>query len=213
MAAVFWASFRRRAMVWRRRVILTRSSRSWTGRGADGAAATAGAAARASRAARASPLVTRPSLPDPATVLVSRPVSAAMRRTDGATGAAAATAAGAAAGTGAATGAGARAEGLAAAPAVTRPSSAPGRTVSPSAATISVRTPSAGETTSRLTLSVSSSINISSRLTASPTFLVQRATVASATDSPRAGVMMSAIGLSTPVKTAGRGRVPRAGLA
>jgi hypothetical protein len=28
MAAVFWASFRRRAMVWRRRVIFTRSSRS-----------------------------------------------------------------------------------------------------------------------------------------------------------------------------------------
>jgi hypothetical protein len=29
MAAVFWASFSRRAMVWRRRVIFTRSSRSW----------------------------------------------------------------------------------------------------------------------------------------------------------------------------------------
>src|ERR1700748_1202283 len=41
MAAVFCASFRRRATVWRRRVIFTRSSRSCTGRGP---AATGGAA-------------------------------------------------------------------------------------------------------------------------------------------------------------------------
>src|SRR6187549_1697070 len=35
-AAVFCDSFRRRAMVWRRRVILTRSSRGWSARGGSG---------------------------------------------------------------------------------------------------------------------------------------------------------------------------------
>ena len=44
MAAAFWASFSRRAMVWRRRVIRTRSSRSPAARGAGGSAATAGEA-------------------------------------------------------------------------------------------------------------------------------------------------------------------------
>ena len=39
MAAVFWASFRRRAMAWRSRVIFTRSSRGSSGRGGSGPAA------------------------------------------------------------------------------------------------------------------------------------------------------------------------------
>ena len=49
------------------------------------------------------------------------------------------------------------------------------RTVTPSSASISLRMPSSGATTSRLTLSVSSSTSSSSRLTASPAFLAQRA--------------------------------------
>src|SRR5580700_10533761 len=80
-----------------------------------------------------------------------------------------------------------------ASPALTRPSSAPGSTVSPSPAAMSVSTPSSGATTSSETLSVSSSTSTSSFLTGSPAFLVQRATVASVTDSPSAGVMMSVI--------------------
>ena len=66
ISAVFWASFRREAMVLRRRVILTRSSPSSSARGAFGAAgAAAGAAAGRARKSSTSPLVTRPSLPVP----------------------------------------------------------------------------------------------------------------------------------------------------
>jgi len=85
----------------------------------------------------------------------------------------------------------------AAAPSVILPSTAPGSTVAPSSALISESVPSDGAATSRLTLSVSSSTRISSLRTASPAFLVQRATVASVTDSPSAGVMMSAMGKSS----------------
>ena len=71
MAAVFCASFRRRAMVWRSRVIFTRSSRAASSAGdgaricaaATGWPAGAGCAAARSIAAIMSPLVTRPSLP------------------------------------------------------------------------------------------------------------------------------------------------------
>ena len=67
-AAVFCDSFRRSAMVLRRRVIATFSSRSAWLRGPAGAAAgAAGLAARASSAPSMSPLVTRPSRPVPAT--------------------------------------------------------------------------------------------------------------------------------------------------
>ena len=75
----------------------------------------------------------------------------------------------------------------------TAPSFWPGTTVTPSSAEISVTTPSCGAATSRETLSVSSSTRISSLRTVSPTFLVQRATVASLTDSPSVGVMISAM--------------------
>ncbi len=94
MAAVVCASFRRRAMVWRRRVIFTRSSRDASS-GGDGArawiaaadcATGVGAAAARSIAASMSPLVTRPSLPEPGTVAGSMPVSAASLRTEGGTG-------------------------------------------------------------------------------------------------------------------------------
>ena len=73
MAAVFCASFRRRAMVWRSRVIFTRSSRAASSAG-DGRAHLHGGgrlrhrrrrAAARSIAASMSPLVTRPSLPVP----------------------------------------------------------------------------------------------------------------------------------------------------
>src|SRR6202008_36256 len=108
IAAVFCTSFSRRAMVWRRRVILTRSSRaaSSAGEGARTCTAAAGwltgvgADAARSIAASISPLVPRPSLPEPGTVEASMPVSAESLRTDGASGASAGGAFGAA-GTGA----------------------------------------------------------------------------------------------------------------
>ena len=72
MAAVFCASLRRRAMVWRSRVMRTRSSRAASS-GGDGARACSGGGGGGSRrraadaarsiAASTSPLVTRPSLP------------------------------------------------------------------------------------------------------------------------------------------------------
>src|ERR1700689_4882626 len=101
-------------------------------------------------AASMSPLVTRPSLPEPGTVAASMPLSADILRTDGASGAsaggafageAAAAAAGAAAaggGDAAAAGLAGAAAGLAAAtPSLICPSNAPTATVSPSLATIS----------------------------------------------------------------------------
>ncbi len=160
----------------------------------------------------------RPSLPVPGIAAGSIWFSVTIRWTDGARGvdaATAATGAGAAAGaglTGAGAGAGAGsaalaeaaslagdgaaaaaaglAAGLAPAPPIL-PRTVPGTTVAPSSASISVRTPSSEATTSRLTLSVSSSTSSSSLTTGSPAFLVQRATVASVTDSPSAGVIMS----------------------
>src|ERR1700681_4497804 len=98
-----------------------------------------------------SPLVTRPSLPEPGTVVASMPLSVESLRTEGASGVSdgatlgvAAAAAGAAAGGGAAeavglAGAGA---GLApAAPSLICPSKAPTATVVPSFATISPSVP------------------------------------------------------------------------
>ena len=98
IAAVFCASFRRRAMVWRSRVIFTRSSRAASSAGegartctaAAGCATGVGAAAARSIAAIMSPLVTRPSLPVPSTLAGSMPLSAAILRTEGASGASAA---------------------------------------------------------------------------------------------------------------------------
>src|SRR5271169_4414003 len=199
-------------MVWRNRVILTRSSRaaSSAGEGARTCTAAAGwltgvgAEAAFSIAASMSPLVTRPSLPEPGTVAALMPLSADSLRTDGANGAsaggafwvtaAAAADAAAAGGAGAAAGlAGAAADlGVAAAPpSLICPSNAPTATVSPSLATISPSVPAEGAGTSMVTLSVSSSTNGSSTATASPAFLNQRPMVASVTDSPSAGTRIS----------------------
>src|ERR1700690_2610707 len=60
--------------------------------------------------------------------------------------------------------------------------------------------PSAGAGTSTVTLSVSSSSKGSSRLTASPSFLNQRATVASVTDSPMAGTLISMVMACVPAR-------------
>src|SRR6516165_2135025 len=214
MAAVFCASFRRRAIVWRSRVIRTRSSRAASsgGVGARSAAAVAvtgvGSAAARSIAASMSPLVTRPSLPLPATLAASTPDSAASLRTEGASGASAGfAAAGAgfgAAGDGAPTGGvvapGAVVAGAAfaaapapAAPSLISPSTAPTATVSPSLAAIPASTPAAGAGTSIVTLSVSSSTSGSSTATASPVFLNHLPMVASVTDSPSAGTRISAM--------------------
>src|ERR1700759_1637185 len=111
-----------------------------------------------------SPLVTRPSLPEPGTVVASTPLSAESLRTDGASGASDGAALGAA-GAGAAGGwggggsgvdglaAAGAAAGLAAAPApsLIRPSSAPTATVSPSFAALSPSVPADGAGTLMVT--------------------------------------------------------------
>ena len=73
------------------------------------------------------------------------------------------------------------------------PSSAPTCTVAPAFTEMDSMAPSAGAGTSTVTLSVSSSSSGSSRATASPSFLNQRATVASVTDSPIAGTLISMV--------------------
>src|SRR5262249_1492835 len=128
-----------------------------------------------------SPLVTRPSLPEPGTVEASTPLSAESFRTDGASGASDGGTFAAGAGAGAAGGGGGAAAGFAAAgaadaaaPSLIWPSNAPTATVSPSLAAISLSTPAEGAGTSMVTLSVSSSTKGSSTATASPAFLNQR---------------------------------------
>ena len=76
-------------------------------------------------------------------------------------------------------------------PSLIWPSSAPTATVSPSLAAISASTPAAGAGTSIVTLSVSSSTSGSSAATASPGCLNQLPMVASVTDSPRVGTRIS----------------------
>ena len=71
------------------------------------------------------------------------------------------------------------------------PRRAPTPTVSPSLATIDSSTPALGEGTSTVTLSVSSSTRGSSAFTASPGFLNHFAMVASVTDSPSVGTLIS----------------------
>src|SRR5262249_42088378 len=68
--------------------------------------------------------------------------------------------------------------------------------VAPTLATMSVSTPASGAETSTETLSVSSSTNVSSFLTASPAFFSHLATVASVTLSPSVGTTMSVISSS-----------------
>jgi hypothetical protein len=164
-----------------------------------------------------SPLVTRPSLPEPGTVEGSTPLSPASRRTEGACpasavagfagggGSALADFAGSAFSSGLTEAAGvfAGADGLAAgfapAPSWICPSSAPTATVSPSLTAISESTPAAGAGTSIVTLSVSSSTSGSSTATASPACLNHLPMVASVTDSPSVGTRISAMtSLSSP---------------
>src|SRR6266849_9686582 len=210
MAAVFCASLSRRAMVCRSRVIFTRSSRAASSAGggersctdAAGRSIGVGAAAARSIAAIISPLVTRPSLPDPGTVDASTPVSAASLRTEGASGV---FASGGGRGSSCAASIGAAgavfwsgrpsrtALSATAAPSLICPSSAPTATVSPSLAAMSARTPAAGAGTSIVTLSVSSSTSGSSTATASPGCLNHLPMVASVTDSPSAGTRISAM--------------------
>ena len=211
MAALFWASFRRRAMVRRRRVILTRSSPSPAMRGgaAGRGGAAAGCAARA-RNASTSPLVMRPSLPEPAPRAVgARFCSSISFAADGigartGAGGASGPGAGAGAAAGRATGPSGRgggrtpAVGLAAGPAIVGvtpasiiPSRAPTSTSLPSSALIEVSTPAVGAVTSTVTLSVSSSTTGSSAATASPGCFIQRAIVAVVTLSPKVGTLIS----------------------
>ena len=77
------------------------------------------------------------------------------------------------------------------APSAIAPSRAPMATVSPVLTAISDNTPEAGAGTSIVTLSVSSSTKGSSVVTASPACLNHWPTVASTTDSPRAGTRIS----------------------
>ena len=163
-----------------------------------------------------SPLVTRPSLPVPDTVAGSIPLSAAIRRTDGATGVSGALDLGSASALGGTRGRGSSsaapigvvvavfwsgrpvgaAGGLAdgaPAPSLIWPSSAPTATVSPSFAAMSDRTPAAGAGTSIVTLSVSSSTSGSSTATASPGCLNHLPMVASVTNSPSVGTRISAM--------------------
>ena len=67
---------------------------------------------------------------------------------------------------------------------------APTCTVAPAWTEMDSSAPAAGAGTSTVTLSVSSSRTGSSRATLSPSFLNQRATVASVTDSPMAGTLI-----------------------
>ena len=78
------------------------------------------------------------------------------------------------------------------------PSSAPTETVAPAWAEMDSIEPSAGEGTSTVTLSVSSSSRGSSRFTASPSFLNHLEMVASVTDSPIAGTLISTVMIGLP---------------
>ncbi len=159
-----------------------------------------------------SPLVTRPSLPDPGTVDGSMPLSVAILRTEGGTGMSgfAASDLGCARGAGCSSatligavvevfwsgrpaGAGEVFDGTAPAPSLISPSSAPTATVSPSFAATAASVPAAGAGTSIVTLSVSSSTSGSSTATGSPGFLNHLPMVASVTDSPSVGTRISAM--------------------
>ena len=190
-------------MVWRRRVILTRSSRlasaaetgprgTETGSG-DGAldGADFGASACFSGPRITSSFMMRPSLPVPLIWSGLSPFSAIILLAEGAfsTSLSPEEALGASdlgwSDFGAASAGAPDCEITASLP--------PASTVVPSSARISLSVPEAGEGTSTETLSVSSSQSISSTPTLSPGFLNQVATVASVTLSPRAGTMTSTL--------------------
>ena len=139
-------------------------------------------------AARTSPLVTRPSLPEPVTEPVAILLSAINFAAEGINTPAlllepgAGTAAVAATLTATVFTAGADTAPTEACVSM-RAISCSAVTVPPSATNISTKTPADGAGTSSTTLSVSTSINISSAATASPTFFFHCSMVASATDS------------------------------
>ena len=199
-AALSCALFRRLAMVWRIRVILTRST--WRppvlaagAAGAGAVAAGAGAASLALAAASTSSLVRRPSLPLPLMVVGSTPCSSTARRTAGLRVCASVAGAGS---TGVAAGAASSRAAGGVMPAGATPSSitamtAPTATVSPTAARCSVRTPATGEGTSTATLSVSRLAIGSSSATASPGCLSHSPMVPSVTDSPMVGTLTSVL--------------------
>jgi hypothetical protein len=210
MAAVFCASLRRAAIVRRSRVMRTRSSRSARGRGPAGtagfAAGAAGWAEIEEIAAITSALVARPSLPVGWIAAGATPCSSASLRTAGPeaarlTLAAAAAGAGVGAGAGAGRGAGAGATGAAASFGAAAAAPAPAASIwqstpptctdSPSATARSITVPADVAGTSTVTLSVSSSHSGWSTATVSPAFTIHLETVASVTDSPSAGTLIS----------------------
>ena len=100
--------------------------------------------------------------------------------------------------TGAATTGAAGAE-VAAAPSAITANSAPTATVESTATIIFCKTPATGEGISVSTLSVETSRSGSSTATTSPSFLSQRVTVPSVTDSPSAGIVTEKVILFSPV--------------
>ena len=146
--------------------------------------------------------------------------SAAMRRTDGATGRSPVPVAAGVAGaeTVFAGAASAAAFAGAAIEAPMRAITEPGATLAPGATSSSTITPSAGDGTSSATLSVSISAMVSSFLTLSPTFLLNEAIVPSATLSPITGTFTSVVppadtGAGAAGAGAGAGAGAAAGLA
>src|SRR5262245_49177437 len=210
MAAVSCASLRRLAIVWRSRDMRTRSSRAAspeaTGAPGGGGALSFRARVRSASAAFAtSSLSTCPRRPEPITSPVPRSDSTRSLRAAGEGGISSMPISWRGLGSrssflgsvgGAGTLTGAAAAGIAA-PSPIVPRTAPTATVSPDFTAISARTPDAGAGTSTVTLSVSSSTRGSSAATASPACLNHWPTVASTTDSPKLGTLISvAIGPS-----------------
>src|SRR5687767_8398043 len=215
-AASSCALLRRRAMVWRSRVILTRSSRrspagagAVAGAGAACETAGAGAAFLACAAASTSSLVRRPSLPVPLICVGSTPCSSTARRTAGES-VVVWSSSSAGAGVGAGAG-GFSAAGWACSRSLTSVVSpaacvssivaitAPTSTVSPAWTRYSPITPATGAGTSTATLSVSRLAIGSSSLTGSPGFLSHSPIVASVTDSPSVGTFTSTGMVADPV--------------
>src|SRR5262249_47864972 len=163
------------------------------GAGIVGAAGAIVVLPRPSRKVSTSPLVSRPSLPEAAMSFGSSLFSSISLRTAGDSGSAASAGFGrsltGALGASLAAGFGADA----ASPSPITPSTAPTSTVLPASTRISLSVPAAGANTSSVTLSVSSSSSGSSTFIGSPTLFIHFATVASVTDSPRAGTTRFAV--------------------
>src|SRR4029453_9412434 len=210
MAAVSCASLGLLAMVWRSRDMRTRSSRATspeaTGARGRGAAFSLLSRGRSASAAFAtSSLSPCPRRPEPITSPAPRSDSTKSLRAAGEGGISSIPISWRGLGSrssflgsvgGAGVSPGDAAAGIAA-PSPIVPSTAPTATVLPDFTAISARTPDAGAGTSTATLSVSSSTRGSSAATASPACLNHWPTVASTTDSPKLGTLISvAIGLS-----------------